>query len=330
MFEFREEHLVRLFEQNSIEVPLKGMVFFGLRGCLPIDLDDYSFSNKHLLQVTNLNYINPRCTLGQWVPGKGIAVFPGSTVPSQAFVSKARARNGVGANQLLTGFYNDYRKGVHHAGSKSGHEAFRQVNKLPIRRTTDDLDFDVNDRVEFMCPFDNLHSAWSMGVSDGYSSAGCQVVVGYPKCKSRKNLPSTGAWKVFQANAYALEQNSFPYLLLEGRDAQKVALNESKSLTMRLRYGSKGEVVLKLQEKLREKKFYEGNLDKDFGPRTLMAVLNFQATNFGLEGSDGIVGPNTADALNLTLPSIKLHEPALELISEPTAHIFSELHNPVQ
>ncbi|RNI30765.1 hypothetical protein EFB08_05400 [Rufibacter latericius] len=99
---------------------------------------------------------------------------------------------------------------------------------------------------------------------------------------------------------------------------------------MRLRYGSKGEVVLKLQEKLREKKFYEGNLDKDFGPRTLMAVLNFQATNFGLEGSDGIVGPNTADALNLTLPSIKLHEPALELISEPTAHIFSELHNPVQ
>ncbi|GGK72377.1 peptidoglycan-binding protein [Rufibacter glacialis] len=330
MFELREEHLVQLLDQNCFVKPSKGMVFFGLRGCLPIDLDDYSFSDKHLLQVANINYLNPRCTLGQWVPGKGFAVFPGSTVPSQTYVSKAKSRNGMGANQLLTGFYEDYRKGVHHAGSRSGHEAFRQVNKLPIRRTADDLDFDVHDRVEFMSPFDNLHSAWSMGVSDGYASAGCQVVVGYPKCKSRKNQPNTGAWKAFHGNAYALPQDSFSYFLLEGRDAQKVALNGTSSLTARLRYGSKGKLVTRLQEELRKKKFYEGRLDMDFGVRTLLAVLNFQATHFGLEASDGIVGPNTATALNLTLPTIKDHAPLEELVGEPSTPIFSELHNPLQ
>jgi hypothetical protein len=203
----------------------------------------------------------------------------------------------------MTGFFRDYRKGMHHAGSPSGHEAFRQANKLPIRRTSDDLDFDTDDRVEHMSPFDNLHSAWSMGVNDGYSSAGCQVVVGFPKCKKRNNQADTGSWRQFKNNAYAQEQNSFTYLLLDGREAQNAALQEHKPLLIKLRYGSQGKWVSKLQEKLKDKLFYEGEIDADFGARTLMAVLNFQESTFGKGGSDGIVGPNTAAALGLKLPN---------------------------
>lgn len=303
MFSFKEEHLMRLLEINSFPVLADPMVFFGLRGCTPIDADNYSFSEAHPLQVQIPNYLNPLCTLGQWKPGQGIAVFPGSTVPHQSYVAQAKHRNGSGANQLMTGFFADYRKGMHNPGSLSGHQAFRQANKLPIRRTADDLDYDNDDRVEYMAPFDNLHCAWSMGLSDKYSSAGCQVVVGYPKSKRRDNFPDTGAWKVFRENAYALSQNSFSYLLLNGRDAQNAALNVNRPILKRLRYGSQGDLVRELQGKLKSRRYYEGKVDGDFGGRTLMAVLNFQEACFGKGEGDGIIGPNTSSALDLSLPA---------------------------
>ena len=40
----------------------------------------------------------------------------------------------------MTGCYPDYRKGKHKADSNTGHDAFRQDNKLPIQRTADDID----------------------------------------------------------------------------------------------------------------------------------------------------------------------------------------------
>jgi hypothetical protein len=63
----------------------------------------------------------------------------------------------------MTGYYSDYRRGKHKAGSETGHDAFRQVEGRPIRRTADDFDYDNDDRVEFSNPFDNLHAAWAWG-----------------------------------------------------------------------------------------------------------------------------------------------------------------------
>jgi hypothetical protein len=302
MFILTEDHLLQLWELNQFPVPKDRWVFFGLRGCLPVNDNDHSFAREHPVQVEAIDYIHPRCTLGQWQPGKGFALFPGSTVPHRKHVSNARVREGKGTNQLMTGCYADYRKGKHKADSDTGHDAFRQDNKLPIQRTADDFDYDADDRVEYEQPFDNLHAGWSQSVDHAsYASAGCQVVVGFPQCKKRQNKPDTGPWKVFKENAYALAQTSFYYVLLTGHEAERI-VHATTALQPRLRYGSKGALVTLVQQALKDRHFYEGQIDADFGIRTLRAVLNFQTAEFGPSADDGIVGPQTASALRLEWP----------------------------
>ena len=300
-FIFKEEHLKRLCELNFFPVPDDGMLFFGLRGCLPTDVDNCRFDVRHNLVINDPNYMNPRCTLGQWLPKKGtIALFPGSTVPHRTFIKSALSKRGVGANQIATGYYSDYRKGTHKAGKITAHEAFRQTEGRPIRRTSDDYDYQTDDRTEFSNPFDNLHAAWCQSINAvNYASAGCQVIVGYPKCAQPGHKNNVGPWKIFHENAYKVEQNSFPYVLLDGRDAERIAQNEDKKLSVRLRFGSKSDLVIKLQEALQKENFYEGNLDDEFGARTWRAVMDYQTARFGPLEDDGVVGPVTADTLGV-------------------------------
>ncbi len=61
-----------------------------------------------------------------------------------------------------------------------------------------------------------------------------------------------------------------------------------------------GEAVLKLQQRLHDLGYSVGTLDGVFGPATEAAVSNFQAVT-GL-AHDGIVGPDTAEALGLSWP----------------------------
>jgi hypothetical protein len=211
----------------------------------------------------------------------------------------AMATGGEGANQLLTGFYADYRKGKHNAARDTAHDAFRQTQGRPHRRTADDYDFENDDRVEYGNPCDNLHAAWCHGIAHAtYASAGCQVVVGYPSCKKRDDKGDTGPWATFKGNAYERQQDSFGYILLDGTSAQAVALR-AKGQKPRIRFGSQGERVELVQEALKALNHYEGIVDGDFGERTLRAVLSFQTAAFGPDGDDGVVGPQTAQALDI-------------------------------
>lgn len=305
-FEITDRILNRLCEVNNFSVRSGEMVFFGFRGVLPLNLEDYEFRTKQKLILADVNYRNPRCTLGQWLPEEQeLAIFPGSTVPHQEYVSKSLLKGGEGANQLMTGYYRDYRKGVHKAGSPTAHDAFRQVNFHPVRRTSDDIDFDNDDRVEYENPNDNIHAGWCMGVnSTNYASAGCQVLVGYPQCQKRGNKPATGPWKVFKKNAYDISQKSFGYILLDGREVYRITSAGNSKVSARLRFGSQGELVKKLQKSLQSRSFYEGNIDGDFGERTLRAVLKFQTASFGPNADDGIVGPQTASSLKMSWPEL--------------------------
>lgn len=315
MFRLTEESLWKLWQQNQFRVPNNECVFFGLRGCLPIHEEDGSFALQHSVALAELNYRNPRCTLGQWIPGKGFALFPGSTVPHQKYIQKAQAAGGQGANQLITGFYTDYRKGVHRSGTKTGHHAFRQEQFLPVRRTTDDLDYDPRDRIDWSQASDNLHCAWCMSLNKDYSSAGCQVVMGYPETPwGRPDNIDQGHWKQFLKNAYDLAQDSFTYVLLDGRDALKAAQADA-ALIPRLRYGSFGELVKLVQEALKARQYYEGKIDGDLGWRTLSAVIQFQKAKFGLDDADGVVGPITAEALGVPWPGAAPDE----MVSRPLA-----------
>jgi hypothetical protein len=307
VFTLTSPHLRRLCEVNAF--PFRDdddLVFFGLRGCLPLDVDEHSFGRSRGLALAGIDYTTPRCTLGQWRPSSGtLALFPGSTVPHRKYVQRSLPTAGRGANQMLTGYYDDYRKGRHRHGQATGHDAFRQTRGRPHRRTADDLDFENDDRVEFDNPFDNLHAAWCQGTEHGsYASAGCQVVVGFPCCAQLANAPNVGPWARFHDHAYEIEQDSFGYILLDGRSAQSVCESDGAKLSARLRYGSRGELVEELQEGLKRKGFYEGAVDGDFGPRTMRCVLEFQTAVFGPDADDGVVGPITASALAIAWPTV--------------------------
>lgn len=294
-------HLLRLCALNSFPIPKDGMVFVGLRGMLPKDPNNQKLDTSHEVELAEVTYETPRCTLIQWLPLEGrFATYPGSTVPNIRAIRGAVPRNGVGTNQLMTGLYGDYRKGTHKAGSPTAHAAFRQSALHPIQRSGDDLDYDSDDRIEWVNPGDNIHAGWCF-MDTIHASAGCQVIVGYPRCQKRGDAPAQGPWATFQERAYALPQASFPYYLLDGRNAARLINQGSKGM-VRLRYGSQGPLVKELQEALKERDFYEGALDGLLQARTHRAVVDCQRVVFGKGGIDGVVGPATANALGLDWP----------------------------
>ncbi len=284
---------------NHFSVPDSELILAGIRGCVPVSYQDQQFKASHQLAMADINYKNPRCTLVQWKPAENkLAVFPGSTVPHLSSILSAKAKGGIGANCLFTGFYTDYRKGHHKAGTKTGHEAFRQNAIQPIRRSSDDLDYDADDRVEYDNPHDNIHCGWFGSLnSEYYASAGCQVIMGYPKCLKPERSSNTGPWKQFHENAYQIAQRSFSYILVTGTDILNTSTPAGRRNAFGLRFGSSGPEVKRLQELLGEKKYYEGIADGEFGPRTMKAVIAFQKQRFGNEGADGIVGPITFQEL---------------------------------
>jgi hypothetical protein len=181
-FEISDALLRRLVQINAFPIPEDDtMIFFGLRGCVPLQPLEHQFVRSAPLKVSP-NYQNPRCAIGQWRLKEGtIAVFPGSTVPTLRYVERsARSNQGNGTNLLLTG-YCEFEKGVHHAGKPNGHPAFRQKGRRIYRRTADDAIYEPSDAVEIGEPWDNLHAAFGAGLEGTYSSAGCQVVLGYPE-----------------------------------------------------------------------------------------------------------------------------------------------------
>jgi hypothetical protein len=118
-FTLADNILRRICEINSFPVPSQGLIFFGLRGCLPANPDDQTFRTEHVLDVAAFDHVHPRCTLGQWMPEGGtLAVFPGSTVPHRKYVKSSLEKDGKGTNQMMTGFYSNYRKGVHKAAHR--------------------------------------------------------------------------------------------------------------------------------------------------------------------------------------------------------------------
>ncbi|MGI8430755.1 MAG: peptidoglycan-binding domain-containing protein [Chthoniobacterales bacterium] len=280
-------------------MPENGLVFFGFRGCLPLDPEDVSFAPSRSLKTAEVNYLNPRCTLGQWMPERRtLAVFPGSTCPNQALVISAKGKGGAGVNQLLTGYYS-FVKGMHHADKRSGHQAFRQEEERVVLRNTDDLDFDFHDRLERGVQFDNLHCGFSAGVNSGYSSAGCQVVVGFPTTNDHLRKES-GPWAAFRQTAYNLDQARFRYILVHGSEVEAMAQDIDLARAATIRFGSHGELVRHVQSILHDLGLISFIPDADCGPQMQMAIIRFQIERMGAENSDGILGANTAAQLGIT------------------------------
>ena len=331
--------LAALAARCCYEVPESGLVFFGFRGMLPLDPSGTGFAAAHRVRLVTTDNVLIRCTLGQWRPADGtLALFPGSTVPNRNAIASARQHNGIGANMLMPGKY-AYERGVHKVATLRAHRAFRQGMFFPVWRSSDDLDFDLRDRLDTAgidpdhYPWDNLHCAHHDNLdTPGYSSNGCQVVAGRPTMPLTGNKPETGPWARFITNAYgpdAQGQTRFAYLLFSGSEAGMFANQPDGAFKRSLRFGSAGEWVVKVQQALRGEGFPFLETDGGLGRNTLEALMAFQGREFGAGTADGIVGTNTAGALGIEWPTMQAAAPAQPFMAQPLSPPVSAVPDPL-
>ncbi len=299
--------LARAGRKNCYAVPDKGMVFFGIRGLTPEHPLDTSFAKAHPARLSAFDFRRMRCTLGQWNVETGeIALFPGSTVPSEGSIAIAKKENGNGTNLLMPGRF-EYQKGVHKQGKPGGHRAFRQASFQPVWRTADNLTYDFEDRLDFGSGsgdfvWDNIHAAYYENPEGRYSSAGCQVVCGLPKSAGRAR--ETGPWRAFIDSAYAAEQDRFVYLLFGAEELAYIDKVPDSALKQTVRYGSSGPLAKKVQQALIKTGYLTGSADGIFGRMSLMALVEFQRRQLGSRAADGVCGEMTANALGVVLPTL--------------------------
>ncbi|WP_419912106.1 peptidoglycan-binding protein [Hoeflea sp.] len=306
----KEAHLIGLWKRSLFPIDGRGIIVFGLRGCRPIDFSGTVFAEGHELALREVNYKTMNCTIGQWRPNGGLALFPGSTVPFHTVVASKVAGGGKGVNQMGCGRYKEYAAGWHkRSEGQNGHWALRQECAITIQRTADDTDFDLDDRWEVgRIAGDNIHCAFSMGIDGAipdskFSSAGCQTIAGTVKKGVRGS--ESGPWKKFIApfQRAAGVQASTEYVLLMAEEAQQMIKTRYDGKTVILRMGSQGALVRQLQQRLGERLSRHVGVDGDFGPGTFKAVIEFQTEAFGPNADDGIIGPDTAEALGFKLPA---------------------------
>lgn len=305
-----EAHLVALWKRSLFPVDGRGRIVFGIRGARPVDFGGTDLADRHEIVPTSVNYRTMNCTLGHWLPGKGLALFPGSTVPFHSVVERKIAANGVGVNQMGFGRYIEYKAGWHkRSEGPGGHWALRQECPITLQRTGDDADYDLLDRWEAgRIAGDNIHCAFGMGPDDRipdnrFSSAGCQVVAGTVK----KGVAGSeaGPWARFIAPFLddLGNQQSAEYVLFSEAEVTQMIRNRNAGKTVILRMGSRGALVAKLQERLNAVAGTTLRVDGDFGAGTFLAVTDFQTATTGPASDDGVIGPATAERLGMTLPA---------------------------
>lgn len=302
-FIFSADNLRKLLRVNSYEFSQANYLVFGIRGASASGTFD-TFSDAHSIQPAALDYKTPQCLIGIWKPVENqIALFPGSTVPNLHYI-KGQVEGRAKSNCMMTGYYQYYEKGYHNPGPNHAHQALRLATNVVLRRSYDDYQFTNTDVIEVGNPNDNIHAAYSDAVTGGYSSAGCQVIVGQPECKGRTGKQNTLYWRKFHDAIYGTSQHRFAYALFRCADASIVSTQGASLMQGRLRFGSQGSAVLELQQALAQKGLFYTNQDGAFGKNTLQAVLAFQTQQFSANDADGVVGSQTAAALGLTLPMI--------------------------
>lgn len=263
--------LETLFRAYGIPRPDAGLVLFGLRGCLPLEVPK-GWVTSVKLAPAKVDHRHMRCTLGIWDPArKKLFAAPGSTVPLKENVEKAAAKGGKGSNRMEPGYYTDLTKGEHLQGKLNGHEALRQTAGRFYRRAPSGLPYTAESPLFYGNPYDNLHCGWNLdGLEQGFRSAGCMVVAGLPHCpRQEKPVPNQGAWKTFHDLLYQAPQESFPILLLPAKEA--LSAIGAKRNGGRLVFGSEGEAVRALQKKLAASGHYRGRAHGRLDARTYRA-----------------------------------------------------------
>jgi hypothetical protein len=271
-------------------------VLFGLRGATIVQggsASNGAWRDEAILKNVRPNHHETRCVMGVWDRQLGrIAVYPASTVPhAEAVVSWFQSQEA--GNMLATGLYR-YICGEHNGrpGCFLLRKSASEKRKVIVRRSKNNLIYEATDMFQNMAPGDNIHPSFSEDTG-WFSSYGCQVVVG-----SATNAGAhSGPWARFRRSAGLTDGDGergkpYLYVLLTGQEAliasdarrRGIDIASPEAAAMRrLRFGSHGARVAKLQQRLGL------DPDTDLGPATAEALYKKQ---LALEDRcDGIFTP---------------------------------------
>jgi predicted chitinase/peptidoglycan hydrolase-like protein with peptidoglycan-binding domain len=295
-FDISGEDLELLARANGFEpTGYDDRFVFAFRGATIVGGDTLEAVDKIRLEETRPNHRDFRCVIGYYSRRtKKLSVFKASTVPNVNYMTNYyKKKNDIGdytstdANMLPTGCY-IYRVGGH-SGNKinpalrmTDPENLTKDGKVTTLRTFQDLTYSHDDLWDKCEPYDNIHCAYAY---DSFSSAGCQTIQG---------PDGAGPWGRFQAVLKTLRANTrLDYMLLTGREASIAAYLRSKDQHKapdilarylgRLRHGSYGEAVKRLQQRLGT------SVTGYFGPATKQALVELQKKQ-GLR-MDGVYAP---------------------------------------
>ena len=239
-----------------------GLICLGLRGGELMGDDAQINKTAFTIKDTRPNHRNFRCTLGLVdTASKQFSAFRGSTVPNTKWMRNYyKIKNNIPTNSktrsncLPTGCY-VYRVNAHGGGKikpalrMTDPDDLKSDATCTVLRTSNDLAYAHDDHWHPSTPYDNIHCAY---FDDQFSSAGCQTIKGANK---------KGPWGTFQKTIGALGWNArIDYVLLTGREVAIAAAiikagREDDAAFVdaclgRLRVGSQGEDVTRLQKKI--------------------------------------------------------------------------------
>ncbi len=229
------------------------IIAFGVRGARLRGAEKAESVDRITLEDARPDHLNYRCIVGFYYLKTGkFSAYTGSTVPWQGYMTK-----GMRLNMLPTGCY-IYKIGTHAPATRSRWvtPALRlsdakgaHTGAATVLRTRDDLVFGHNDDWDTCEPADNIHCAYS---NSGFSSLGCQTI---------KGGMFDGLWADFARVLKTMPTNArVDYVLVTGAEVAiagellRRAPQPSTAILLkalgRLRTGSEGELVERLQAKL--------------------------------------------------------------------------------
>jgi peptidoglycan hydrolase-like protein with peptidoglycan-binding domain len=246
--------------------------------------------------VTRPDHINFRCVIGFYFRKKRrFSLFTGSTVPCRKAIF-GYVNGGMSCNLLPNGLYSYYvwrhktiKPALRLAVSNASLDDLEAGQMATVLRTRNDYVLGTRDVWDPSRPLDNVHCsyylAYNPDLGSYYSSWGCLTI--------RGKKEGTDQWGKFQKVLSKIGQRSqLDLMLLTGKDAALAAAQLEEGSTsrplMRLRVGSQGPEVSRLQQRLGL------NATGYFGYATRARLAEFQRELSGEQGdpfADGVYSP---------------------------------------
>ena len=320
-FQFIPDDLERLIESNHFNpVANDGQIVFGLRGAVLQNGHEAENIDKLELKDVRPDHVNLRCVMGFYdFNVKRFWAYTASTVPNAKYMhAYYRKHNGIQgkqsmANMLPSGAYL-FRRASH--GWSNGAKKWRVPRALRLTnpdngkdgttivlRTRNDLIYGTADYWDKSMPMDNIHPAYS---TTSFSSAGCLTIRG-----SNTNFTNrtTYQWAKFHARISRMESGDrIGMVLLTGADAAIAAklrregnigdASQVNNNIERLRIGSTGEKVKKLQE------FLDIGQTGLFDADTKLSLIDMQKSVVPIDKADGIYSPEFDELFGANISSL--------------------------